>query len=144
MPTTIRLMSYWMRSMARRNWKRILDAAKSDPDEANKAEKLLLEIKIKLDRAEDALKWPALVAEANTALDELDPLVDKNGTPDHRKKADQLREQADDLIEQKRSEPLRKKLQQVTDLHHEILFDQPGFWLGFFNYLVEDRAKMKD
>lgn len=124
--------------------KRILDAAKSDPDEANKAEKLLLEIKIKLDRAEDALKWPALVAEANAALDELDTLVDKNGTPDHRKKADQLREQADDLIEQKRSEPLRKKLQQVADLHHEILFDQPGFWLGFFNYLVEDRAKMKD
>ena len=41
-------------------------------------------------------------------------------------------------------DPLRKKLQQIADLHHEILFEQPGFWLGFFNYLVEDRAKMKD
>ena len=121
-----------------------LEAGKGDPVAANQAEKLLLEFKINLDRAEDSLKWPALVAEANKALDELDTLVDQHGNSDQREKAAQLREQADDLIEEKRSEALRKKLQQINDLQHEILFDQPGFWLGFFNYLVEDRAKMKD
>jgi ElaB/YqjD/DUF883 family membrane-anchored ribosome-binding protein len=121
-----------------------LEAGKDDPVAANQAEKLLLEYKIALDRAEDALKWPAFVAEVNTALEQLDTLVDKSGNPVQRKKADQLREQAEDLIKQKRSDPLRKKLQQITSLHHEILFEQPGFWLGFFNNLVEDRAKMND
>ena len=122
----------------------MLDAGKDDPDTANKAEKRLLEFKIHLDRAEDSLKWPALVTEANTALDELDTLVEEHGNSDQREKAGQFREQAEELIEQKRSEPLRKKLRQVLDLHNEILFEQPGFWLGFFNYLVEDRAKMRD
>lgn len=122
----------------------MLDAGKGDPDTANKAEKRLLEFKIHLDRAEDFLKWPALVTEVNTALDELDTLVEEHGNSDQREKAGQFREQAEELIEQKRSEPLRKKLRQVLDLHNEILFEQPGFWLGFFNYLVEDRAKMRD
>ena len=121
-----------------------LEAGKDDPVAANQAEKLLLEYKIALDRAEDALKWPAFVAEVNNTLDQLDTLVDKSGNSVQRKKADQLREQAEELIKQKRSDPLRKKLQQITDLHHEILFEQPGFWLGFFNHLVEDRAKMND
>jgi molecular chaperone DnaK len=121
-----------------------LDAGKDDPVAANQAEKLLLEFKIALDRAEDSLKWPALVSEVNSALDELDTLVDEHGNSGQREKAEQLREQADNLIEQKHSDPLRKKLKQITDMHREILFDQPGFWLGFFNYLVEDRSKMKD
>lgn len=124
--------------------RRKIEAGKGDPDAANQAEKLLLEFKIKLDRAEDSLKWPALVAEVNKALDELDSLADEHGSSEQREKAGQLREQADELVEQKRSEALRKKLKQINDLQHEILFDQPGFWLGFFNYLVEDRAKMKD
>lgn len=121
-----------------------LEAGKGDPVAANQAEKLLLEFKINLDRAEDSLKWPALVTEVNNALDELDTLVDKHGNSGQREKVDQFREQANVLIEQKHSEPLRKKFRQITDLHNEILFEQPGFWLGFFNYLVEDRAKMKD
>jgi len=121
-----------------------LEAAKGDPVAANQAEKLLLEFKINLDRAEDSLKWPALVAEVNKALDTLDSLAAQHGSSDQREKAAQVREQADDLIEKKLSEALRKKLNQIDDLRHEILFLQPGFWLGFFNYLVEDRAKMRD
>lgn len=122
----------------------LVDAAKGDPDAANKAEKRLLELKVTLDRAEDALKWPALVAEANKALDELDEIIDEHGDDEHRSKSTTLREQVDELVEQKRAEPLRKKLTQVIDLHREILFSLPGFWLGFFNHLIEDKDKMKD
>ena len=122
----------------------LLEAAKGDPDSANKAEKRLLEVRIQLDKAEDLLKWPALVAEANKALDELDTLIEQHGNDDHRERAEKLREQIDELVERKRSEPLRKKMEQVADVHREILFEQPGFWLGFFNYLVEERAKMSD
>ena len=122
---------------------RLVSAAEADPDAANNAEKRLLEVKVELDKAENSLKWPALVAEANTALDELQKLVEEHA-PQHQGRLDQLREQVTDLISQKRSEALQKKMEQIADLHREVLFDQPGFWLGFFNYLLEDRAKMSD
>jgi molecular chaperone DnaK len=121
-----------------------LEAGKGDPVAADQAEKRLLEFKIALDRAEDVLKWPTLVSEVNEELDAFDNAVDKHGNSSQRQKAKQLRQQADDLIEQKHPDALRKKLKQIRDAHYEILFEQPGFWVGFFNYLVEDRDKMKD
>lgn len=122
---------------------RLLDAADGDPDAANKAEKRLLEMKVTLDRAENALKWPALLAEAHTALDDLEGLVAQHA-PQHKPRLDQLRQQINDLIEQKRYDALRKMMDKVRDLHREILFEQPGFWVGFFNLLVKDIAKMND
>jgi hypothetical protein len=50
----------------------------------------------------------------------------------------------DELIQQKRAEALRRKIEEVTDLHNAILFEQPGYWLGFFNYLVKERARIAD
>jgi len=122
---------------------RLVSAAEADPDAANNAEKRLLEMKVDLDKAENSLKWPALVAEANTALNELENLVDQHA-PQQRDRFEKLRGEVNELVEQKRAEALKKKMEQVMDLHREVLFDQPGFWLGFFNYLVEDRAKMRD
>jgi len=122
---------------------RLVSAAEADPDAANKAEKRLLEMKVELDRAENSLKWPALVAEANATLDEVEGVIDQHASQ-HKTHFDELREQVEILIEQKRPEALRKKMEQVEELHREILFDQPGFWLGFFNYLIEERAKISD
>jgi molecular chaperone DnaK len=122
---------------------RLLDAAEADPDAANNAEKRLLEVKVALDRAENSLKWPALIAEANTALNELEAVIDQHA-PQHRARLDALRKQVDELIEQKRPEALRKKMEQVADLHREVLFERPEFWLGFFNFLSADRVKMRD
>lgn len=122
----------------------LLNAAKGDPDSANKAEKRLLDIRIQLDKAEDVLKWPALVSEANAALDELDTLIDQHGNDDHHERADRLRDQVDELVEQKRSAALKKKMEQIADVHREILYAQPGFWIGFLNYLIEKQSKMTD
>ena len=44
---------------------KLLDAGRGDPDAAKQAEKRLLDLRINLDKAEDLLKWPALVTEAN-------------------------------------------------------------------------------
>ena len=122
----------------------LIESAKGDPDAANKAERRLLELKVQLDRAEDSIKWPALVAEVAKALDNLDKLIGEHGTQEHQERADRFREQVEDLIDEKRSEPLRKKHEQVLDLYREILFSQPGFWVGFFNDLVGQSTGMKD
>ena len=123
---------------------RLLDAAKADPDAANNAEKRLLEIKVKIDQVEDSIKWPALVSEANQTLDDLDALIDEHGTEQQRERAEKLRQQVEDLIQHKRPEALRRNLERALELHREVLFEQPGFWLGFFNHLIEQRGAMND
>ncbi len=123
---------------------RLIEDAKADPDAANIAEKRLLEIKVRIDRAEDALKWPALVNQANQALDQLDEMVNEHGDDDQKERAIEFRKEIEDLIKQKRSEPLRRKIEQAFSLYREMLFKQPGFWLGYFNHLIDQRGKMKD
>lgn len=122
----------------------LISAARSDPNAANRAEKELLQIKIELDHADDALKWPALIAEAQEDLDALDRIVGAHGSSEQKNKAAALRKQVDDLVEQKRTDALRKKMEQVLDLNREVLFAQPGFWVGYFNYLLERADKMTD
>lgn len=122
----------------------LVETAKGDPDSGKKAEKRLIELRIHLDKAEDLLKWPALVTEANKSLDELEALIKKLNDIEHQDQVAKFRAQIKELIGQKRSEPLRKAITQVTDLHYEILFEQPGWWVGYFNYLLAQRDKMKD
>jgi len=122
----------------------LLENAKGDPDLANKADKQIVALKVKLDKASDILKWPALIAEANKALENCNQIIEQHGNDDQQEKANELRDQVDELIEQKRSEPLRKKIELINDLYREILFALPGFWLGFYNDLVADKRKMSD
>ena len=64
--------------------------------------------------------------------------------PELQERADKLREQVETLIAQERSAPLQKKIEQIMDLHYEILFAQPSFWVGYFRYVEEQRDKIDD
>ena len=123
---------------------KLLDAGRGDPDAAKQAEKRLLDLRVNLDKAEDLLKWPALVTEANQAIDYLDKLIEEHGKPEHQKRADKLREQVEELVSQERAAPLRKKIEQVIDLYYEILHAQDWYWVGFFERLEKQRTKMSN
>lgn len=122
---------------------RLVSDAEADPDAASSAETRLLELKVALDAAENKIKWPALVAEAHTALKDLENLIDEHA-PQRRDQFERLRAQVNEVVAEKRAEGLKKKIEQVLELHRDILFDQPGFWVGFFNHLIGERAKMRD
>lgn len=123
---------------------KLLDAGRADPDAAKQAEKRLLELRVNLDKAEDLMKWPSLIMEANSAMDGLDKLIDECNMSELQEQADTLREQVETLIAQERSAPLQKKIEQIMDLHYEILFAQPSFWVGYFRYVEEQRDKIDD
>jgi molecular chaperone DnaK len=124
--------------------KEALSAAKGDPDAAAKCEKRLLELKLKLDEASDALEWPALVAEANEWSAYLKKIVDQHGTQQQTDKSEDLIEQVRDVIRDKRMDRLDKKIEQIKSLYYEILFAQPGFWVGTFNNLDKEKNRMND
>jgi molecular chaperone DnaK len=119
-------------------------SAKGDPDAAAKCEKRLLELKLKLDEAADALEWPALVAETRQYLAELDATVKSNGSQSQRGKAAELAVQVEDTITEGKMDRLRKKLDQVKRLYWEVLFAQPGFWVHQFQQLENQIEQMSD
>lgn len=123
--------------------RRLVDAAAADPVAANNGERRLLEMKVALDKVENALEWPALVSEAKTVLSEAEGLVSEHGE-EHKERLDQLRGEISELIEQERAEALRKKIEQAIGLQHDILFSKDGFWFGFFNQLVDEQDRMGD
>ena len=124
--------------------KEAIAAAKGDPDAAEKAEKRLLEFKLKLDAAESNVKWPALVAEVNDWLEDLNKLVAQHGTEDHQNRYNDLREETDAIIQQRKTERLGKKLKQVQDLYYQVLFSLPSFWVNQFRQLEARLSKMTD
>ena len=119
-------------------------AAKGDPDAAAQREKRLLELKLKLDEAEDALKWPALVADARRELDDLDAVADRSGSPVQKDKAAELAQEIEDIITARKVDSLRKKIDQVLRLYWEIVFAQPGFWVNQFQRMEKEQTKMTD
>jgi molecular chaperone DnaK len=121
-----------------------VDAAQSDPEAAAKCEQQLLELKLKLDEVADALEWPALVAEVRDWLKHLDSVADEHGSKTQRDKSVQLREQTQDLIANRHTDRLRKKLEQIQQLFWEIVSAQPGFWVDQFRWLESQKDRVSD
>jgi molecular chaperone DnaK len=120
--------------------KEAIAAAKGDPDAAEKAEKRLLEFKVKLDVIEAKLKWPALVTEVNEWLDIVKSLVAEHGKYDHRERFENLTQDTTDIIRQKNAQRLHKKLTELWDLYYDVLYVLPSYWVNQFRKL-EDRSK---
>jgi molecular chaperone DnaK len=124
--------------------KETLAAAKADPDAAAKCEKRLLELKLRLDEVADALEWPALVAEAHDWLGYLNKIAEQHGTGEQRKRAERLAEETKTIVQEQRSDRLRKRIEQIEQLYWEIAFAQPGFWVHQFQRMEKEIQKMSD
>ncbi len=119
-------------------------AAKGDPAAAEKAQARLLEMQLKLDEAEEKLKWPVLVAEARDLQQEVKRLAEEHGTSAQRDKVEDWSEAMDLVIVKKQTDRLAKRLDEGRSLYAQILFALPGFWVGQFQHLERDRHKFLD
>ena len=84
------------------------------------------------------------MAEINDWLEDLNKLVAQHGTADHQDRYNDLREQTDEIIQQRKTERLGKKLKQVQELYYQVLFSLPSFWVNQFRQLETKRSKMTD
>ena len=132
-------------SQLKRDVERELAAAKGgDPAAAAKCERLLQDLKIKLDAAADMLEWPALVHQARTLMKDLRELVGNYGSGQQKDKAEELAEETEEIIRVKQAERVRKKIDQMDRLYVEVLFAQPGFWVNQFRQMEKQVAQMTD
>jgi molecular chaperone DnaK len=107
-------------------------------------DKMLLALACRLDEVEALIKWPALVKEVRSLDEELLEMSAERGRQKQRNKAEDLHEQAESFIQARNSERLSKTKEFMLDLYRQILFEQPGFWTGFFRNLERDVPLMSD
>ena len=124
--------------------KESLAAARDNADAAAKCEKRLLELKLKLDEAANALEWPALVAHAQEWLGCLNRTADRDGTEQQKQKAKELADQTTDIIRERKTDRLRKKIDDIERLYYQIATAQPGWWVHQFQRMEEQQKKMTD
>jgi molecular chaperone DnaK len=124
--------------------KEIIAAAKADPSAALQGEKRLLELKLKLDEASDALKWPALVAESREWLDYLKRVADEHGSSQQKQKVDILAAEVEEIIRERKTDRIQKRIDQITRLYYDIVMTQPGWWVYQFDKVGKQQGAMSD
>ncbi len=121
-----------------------LDVSEVDPDAANKCEKRLLELKLKLDEAADALEWPTLVSEAREWISWIQQIAAEHGTDTQKQRSKELEREVEEVIKQRKPDSLRRRIEQITSLNFEIVTAQPDWWVFQFQEAEKEQLKMTD
>jgi hypothetical protein len=124
--------------------KGLLPSIAADRDVAGKFEKRLLELKLKLDAAANALEWPTLVAEAKDWNGYLTRVAEKQGTQQQLQRAREITAQIEEVISQQKADRLRKRIEQATRLYYDIVMAQPGWWVHQFQLIEQKKDQMLD
>lgn len=124
--------------------KETLAAAKADPTAALQGEKRLLELKLKLDEAADALEWPALISEAHEWLGWVQKIADEHGTDEQKQRVKEVAREVEQIIEERKPDSLRKRIEQMRRLHFEMVTAQPDWWVFQFQRVEQEQHKITD
>ena len=123
---------------------RSLEAAQGDPAALQECEKRLRDVKVAVDQAEDALEWPTLVAEAEDRLADAQRNVNEHGDASDKSRLRTLEGDLRKAIDSGDPDLLRQQSGEIASLNVQVLQRQPGFWVGFLEYLEERRSVMRD
>ena len=124
--------------------KEALAAASGDAGAAAKCEKRLLQLKVKLDEAADALEWPMLVKQANEWIGFLSKAVAQHGNDQQKQRAEVITRETEDGIRDGKSERLRKRIAQLSKLYYELITAQPGWWIYQFQQIEKEQTRISD
>ena len=121
-----------------------LDAARSDPDAADKCHNRLLDLKMAVDEMEYSLELPALINQLESELADLRRVVDEMGTTQDKQRARLLETEVRAAIELGEVDPLWRKYKQVMR-EVDILMWQKPTWLVEVHHLLEGlKDSMRD
>lgn len=119
-------------------------SAQGDADARGEADRKILNLRTKVDQLEDMLAWPKLVQEAEAQLATTRELVEDKGSRSQRTLLQELQGRLLDAITQKNSRTLRAIVQQLDDLHTNVLLEQPEFWAEWLAWLKENQGAMRE
>jgi molecular chaperone DnaK len=121
-----------------------LAAAQADSDATDKCEKRLRDLKSAIDEAEDVLELPILISQAEQQIEGTREIVDQYGKEDDQKNFDSIERELKAAIAAKDEDLIRQRVEHLEGLRIQILMDQPGFWIGYFEFLEGQKSDMRD
>jgi len=122
----------------------LLIAGETDSESCKNAKNRILDLKTILDYAEEALEWPTLVEEANESIKKAEDICAEYGTSSDKQKLPVHKKEIQKAIDEKDSDLLRKRISQLDSFYWSILLEQPGFWVGCFDYAKEDISSSRN
>lgn len=122
----------------------LLVAGEVDSEACKNAKNRILDFKMILDYAEEALEWPTLVDKANEIIKKAEDICVEYGTTSDKQKLPTLKKEIQDSIDEKDSDLLRKRIDLMDSFYWSILLEQPGFWVGCFDYAKEDISSSRN
>jgi molecular chaperone DnaK len=121
-----------------------LDAARSDPDAADKCQNRLLDLRSAIDEVEFTLELPALVDKTEEELAALREIVEEVGTSRDKQRADILEQEAREVLERGEIDPMWRKYKEVYRYVCQLWWEKPTSLIRIYNYLEELRDSMID
>jgi molecular chaperone DnaK len=122
----------------------LLIAGEVDSESCKNARNRILDFKTIIDYAEEALEWPTLVEEANEIIKKAEDICAEYGTSSDKQKLPIHKKEIHKAIDEKDSDLLRKRIDQMDSFYWSILLEQPGFWVSCLDYAKEDINESKN
>ena len=124
---------------------RKVDAARGgDEDQAQSAHANLQEIQKRLDVIEKSQELPQAIAEAREESEMASTVVMEYGDAGHKGRLHALIRDLDEAVSRQSLTEVRRAGEKLSRLRFEILRTQPGFWIGYFNYLSAEAHRWTD
>lgn len=109
-----------------------------------KAERALIDFKIKVDSLAALTAHPIAVKEAEGWIRDLETLANQHGTGAEKARARLLVGQVRSIMAGNDAGRLKKKIAELSDVHAAILYRQPSFWKQHFEALAQCFDQMRD
>ena len=122
----------------------LLEASEGDACAAPEFHNQLTDLKMAIDEVENALEWPALLAQIEERLKWAKQIVDQHGDSAEKEKFRSLENETQKAIDSGDSDVLRRYDEELNTLGYQVLTRQDGFWVGLFQNLAKDKSSMKD
>lgn len=109
-----------------------------------KCEEALLKLQILVDEMEAEIEWPTLVTKTENNLEEHGEFITQYGKDKDQARFRVIEVDIRKAIDSHDSRLLNLKLDELRDLIFPIYLEQPGFWVGYFEYLIERSELISD
>jgi molecular chaperone DnaK len=120
----------------------LVHAARASGDDALAAHKRIIDLRLAIDAAEDELRWPELVEEADSIMSEADDLVAAHGNARDQEQHPMYRHSITEAIESRDPDLLRQRIDQLHQHVARILDRGPTLQIMVFHHLQASRADL--
>jgi molecular chaperone DnaK len=131
-------------SLVRDTHHALQEAEQGDQDAAMKAQRRLRELQTQLDSASDVAELPLLEAQWRDTLPRVREMLAEYSDPSRQQRLVILEREGDEAIAAANPAQLRQRIEDLSQLYWGILTEQDGWWIGFYQHLVERQEEMAD